>query len=244
MEKNTPWPGRVRPPAREPGGRAVAPGQRRHRRRMSWLVPAAVVAAALIVAACASSGSSSDGAASQPSHAVGSASSSSMLKTATINGASVLTNAAGFTVYSFAPDTPTTSKCNGSCAHSWPPVEGPATAGPGVTGTLGTITRSDGTIQATYKGHPLYTYLGDTAPGQAKGNGLNAAGGIWLEVTTAPKPTPAHHHHARPAHRAATAPASPPATAPAQPANPIPQGNGGDQDADNNGGPSDGDGDI
>ena len=171
MEKNAPWPGRMRPPAREPGGRVVAPGQRRHRRRMGWLVPAAMLAAALIVAACASPGSSSDGAAGRPSHAAGSASASSTLRTATINGAAVLTNAKGFTVYSFAPDTPTTSKCNGSCAHSWPPVEGPATAGPGVTGTLGTITRSDGTIQATYKGHPLYTYLGDTAPGQAKGNG-------------------------------------------------------------------------
>ena len=241
MEKNTPRPDRVRLAARWARRRAVTPGQRRHRRRMSWLVPAAVVAAALIVAACASSGSSSDGAAGRTSHAAGSASSSSTLKTTTINGASVLTNANGFTVYSFGPDTPTTSKCNGHCAHFWPPVEGPATAGPGVTGTLGTITRSDGTIQATYNGHPLYTYLGDTAPGQAKGNGLNAAGGIWLEVTATTKPTAAHHHHARPTHAPVGTPA---ATIPTQPANPIPQGNGGDQDADNNGGPSDGDGNI
>jgi len=244
MEKNTPRPGRVRPPAREPGGRAVAPGPGRHRRRMGWLVPAAVLAAALIVAACASPGSGSDGAAGRPSHAAGSASASSTLKTAAINGAAVLANARGFTVYSFAPDTATTSRCNGSCAHSWPPVEGPAMAGPGVTGTVGTITRSDGAIQATCDGHPLYTYLGDTAPGQARGNGLDAAGGIWLEVTATTKPAAAHHHHARPAHAPAGTPAAPPATAPAQPANPIPQGNGGDQDADNNGGPSDGDGDI
>ena len=53
----------------------------------------------------------------------------------------------------------------------------------GVTGKLGTITRSDGTAQATYNGDPLYTYVGDTAPGQAKGNGLNASGGVWHEVT-------------------------------------------------------------
>jgi hypothetical protein len=71
----------------------------------------------------------------------------------------------------------------GSCATYWPPVKGPATAGSGVTGTLGTITRPDGTTQATYDGHPLYTYLGDTAPGQAKGNGLNASGGVWYEMT-------------------------------------------------------------
>ena len=236
MNKNTPWPDLVRLAAQFARGRAVAPGHRRHRPRIGWLLPPALVAVALIVAACASSGSSSDRAASRTPHAAGSASSSSTLKTTRINGTSVVTNAKGFTVYSFAPDTPTTSKCNGNCAHFWPPVEGPATAGPGVTGTLGTITRSDGTIQATYNGHPLYTYLGDTAPGQAKGNGLNAAGGIWLEVTTAPKPTPAH--------AAVSTPAAPPATAPAQPAHPIPQGNGGDQDADNNGGPSDGDGNI
>ena len=241
MKKNTPWPDSLRPAARWARRRAAAPGPGRHRRRVDWLVPAAVAAAALIVAACASSGSGSNGAAGRPSHAAGSASSSSTLRTAPINGAAVLTNANGFTVYSFAPDTPTTSKCNGSCAHSWPPVEGPAMAGPGVTGTVGTITRSDGTIQATYNGHPLYTYLGDTAPGQAKGNGLNVAGGIWLEVTAATKPAAAHHHRARPTHTAVSTPA---ATTPAQPANPIPQGNGGDHDADNNGDPSDGDGNI
>ena len=106
MEKNTPRPDRVRLAARWARGRAVAPGPGRHRRRMGWLVPAAVVAAALIVAACASPGPGSDGAAGRPSHAAGSASASSTLKTAAINGAAVLTNARGFTVYSFAPDTP------------------------------------------------------------------------------------------------------------------------------------------
>jgi predicted lipoprotein with Yx(FWY)xxD motif len=105
------------------------------------------------------------------------------LKTATIGGATVLANAKGFTLYSFAPDTPTTSNCNATCAQNWPPVTGPATAS-GVTGTFGTITRSDGSVQATFGGHPLYTFVGDTAPGQAKGNGLNAFGGLWHEITT------------------------------------------------------------
>ena len=59
-----------------------------------------------------------------------------------------------------------------------------AVAGPGVTGKLGTIKRADGTIQATYNGHPLYTYIGDTAPGQAHGNRLNLNGGLWHETTT------------------------------------------------------------
>ena len=61
-------------------------------------------------------------------------------------------------------------------------VDGAGTAA-GVTGTFGTITRSDGSVQATFDGHPLYTFVGDTAPGQANGNGLNAAGGLWHEVT-------------------------------------------------------------
>jgi predicted lipoprotein with Yx(FWY)xxD motif len=68
-----------------------------------------------------------------------------------VGGQTVLTNAKGFTLYSFAPDTPTTSKCNGTCAQNWPPVQGPAIAH-GLTGPFG--------------------------PGQDKGNGLNAFGGL------------------------------------------------------------------
>ncbi len=107
------------------------------------------------------------------------------LKAVQIGGVSVLANARGFTLYSFAPDTPTKSVCNGSCAAYWPPVKGPVTAGAGVTGRLGTIKRSDGSTQATYDGHPLYTYVGDSAPGQAHGNALNLNGGLWHEVPTA-----------------------------------------------------------
>ena len=55
---------------------------------------------------------------------------------------------------------------------------------PGVKGTFGTIKRSNGSLQATFDGHPLYAFVGDTAPGQAKGNGLNLSGGLWHEVTT------------------------------------------------------------
>jgi hypothetical protein len=58
-------------------------------------------------------------------------------------------------------------------------------------GTFGTIKRSDGSTQATFDGHPLYTYVGDTSPGQAKGNGLNASGGLWREVTTSGSAAPA-----------------------------------------------------
>jgi len=104
------------------------------------------------------------------------------LMTARIGGVTVLTDAKGFTLYWFAPDTATRSACTGTCAAYWPPVRGPATAGPGVTGRLATIKRPDGSIQATYDGHPLYTYVGDTGPGQANGNQLNLNGGLWYEV--------------------------------------------------------------
>jgi predicted lipoprotein with Yx(FWY)xxD motif len=150
-----------------------------------WLVPAGL-AAALVIAACGgSSGSASSGGAASSAAPASSAPAAggSALKTATIGGATVVTNGKGFTLYWFVPDTAATSKCNGSCATFWPPVTGPATAGAGVTGKLATITRSDGSAQATYNGHPLYTYVGDHAPGQATGNGLNVNGGVWHEVT-------------------------------------------------------------
>ena len=104
------------------------------------------------------------------------------LKTTTIGGTTILTNAKGFTLYSFAPDSPTASKCYGSCAAYWPPVTGTAPASTGLPGTVGTITRTGGAHQLTYNGHPLYTYIGDSAPGQANGNNLNLNGGLWHEV--------------------------------------------------------------
>jgi predicted lipoprotein with Yx(FWY)xxD motif len=155
--------------------------------RNRWLASSGLAAVTLIVAACGGSSAGSGGASGTPSSAAtaasSSASSGTTLKTAKIGGATVLTNAGGFTLYWFAPDTPAKSNCSGSCATLWPPVKGPSAPGPGITGKLGTITRSDGTAQATYNGHPLYTYVGDTAPGQAKGNGLNLSGGVWHEVT-------------------------------------------------------------
>jgi len=106
------------------------------------------------------------------------------LSTTTIGGVTVLTNASGRTLYWFAPDKPGSSACYGTCAAYWPPVFGlPSADGPGVvTAKLGTIRRTDGSLQATYAGHPLYTYIGDTAPGQASGNNINLNGGLWHEV--------------------------------------------------------------
>ena len=110
-------------------------------------------------------------------------SSSALLKVTKIHGVSVLTSAGGYTLYWFAPDTSSKSTCYGTCAAYWPPVTGRPIAGPGVTGKLGTIERTGGATQITYDGHPLYTYVGDSAPGQSTGNDINLNGGFWYEMT-------------------------------------------------------------
>ncbi len=148
---------------------------------------AGLAALALTVSACASSGSSSATTANTPAAGGNSSSAAagggSTVTAKTIGSQQVLVDSQGMTLYWFAPDTSTKSNCSGSCATYWPPVAGPVTAGSGVTGALGTIDRSDGTKQATYLGHPLYTYVGDKSPGQNKGNGLNLSGGLWWEMT-------------------------------------------------------------
>ena len=164
---------------------------------------AGLAALALTASACSSSGSSSaasgntpaapaSSAASPAGSATAAAAGGSAVSATSINGTQVLVNSAGMTLYWFVPDTATTSKCTGSCATFWPPVKGPVTAGSGITGTLGTITRSDGSKQATYDGHPLYTFAGDSGAGQAKGNGVNESGGVWWEMeTSGATPAPA-----------------------------------------------------
>ena len=141
--------------------------------RTRWAVSAVSVAAlALLGVAVVSAGGSP----------VAAADVGATLKTARIGNVDVLTNADGLTLYWFAPDTSTSSKCFGSCATYWPPVSGSPTAGPGVTGKLGTIKRPGGGLQATYDGHPLYTYIGDSGPGQANGNDLDLNGGFWYDI--------------------------------------------------------------
>jgi len=144
---------------------------------VSMVIPAvgAVSAVALTLLGVAVANAGSPPAAAAPGAEV-------TLKTAKISGITVLTNANGLTLYWFAPDTPTTSKCTGSCTAYWPPLTGNPKAEPGITGKLGTIRRPGGGLQATYDGHPLYTYIGDDGPGQANGDHLNLNGGLWYEV--------------------------------------------------------------
>jgi predicted lipoprotein with Yx(FWY)xxD motif len=150
----------------------------------------------------------------------------------------ILVDTQGRTLYMFSKDSGTTSACAGACASFWPPVRSsgdPVVQGGANDFLVGTITRSDGKPQATYNGHPLYTFAKDQKPGDTNGEGLKAFGGTWFAVSPAGNPI-------RPP---APAPPKPKPQAQPQPApNPIPQDNGGDQDSDNNGGPDDGDGDI
>ncbi len=161
--------------------------------------PAVLAIPALLLAACASSTSPSTASGSTKSASAMSTKSSSMggssgmsssgsatlekIKTAV---GPVLADAKGLTVYWYAKDTKMSSACTGSCATAWPPVTGKPAAAMGVrlVGKFGTITRAGGVLQATYKGHPLYTYAGDSAPGQVKGNGV---GGVWHVLHVNPK---------------------------------------------------------
>ena len=155
--------------------------------------PAVLAIPALLLAACGSSTSPSTASGTKSASAMSTksmpAQSSSMGGSGMTSGTAalekiktsagpVLADAKGFTVYWYAKDTAMSSACTGSCATAWPPVTGKPEAAMGVrlVGKFGTIKRANGVLQATYKGHPLYTYAGDSAPGQIKGNGL---GGVW-----------------------------------------------------------------
>jgi predicted lipoprotein with Yx(FWY)xxD motif len=107
------------------------------------------------------------------------------LKVTKVRGVEVLANAHGLTLYWFAPDSAAASTCTGSCAAYWPPVAGDPQAGRGIPGRFGTISRPGGGQQMTYDGHPLYTYIGDNGPGQARGNNLDLNGGLWYEMRVA-----------------------------------------------------------
>jgi predicted lipoprotein with Yx(FWY)xxD motif len=140
--------------------------------------------ALLAAAACSSSGSSS-GSPSSAAAPAGSSSSSTVITTGTSSGGSFLTNGAGRAVYLFLADSSGKSACSGACAAAWPPVIAtgqPTASGGAQASNLSTITRSDGTKQVTYDGHPLYYFEGDTGPGMDKGQGFDDFGAKWWLV--------------------------------------------------------------
>jgi predicted lipoprotein with Yx(FWY)xxD motif len=100
----------------------------------------------------------------------------------------ILVDGESRTLYLFEADTGTASTCNGACASAWPPLTttGEPIAGPGISASkLGTAKRSDGTTGVTYNGHPLYTFAGDSAPGQTTGQGSDGFGAEWYVLSAA-----------------------------------------------------------
>jgi predicted lipoprotein with Yx(FWY)xxD motif len=156
----------------------------------------AVGGIALTIAACgSSSSSSSSGAAPSPAPAsTGSAGSSGSLGS---NGPSLainttkgpagnyLTGASGKAIYLWVADSNGKSVCSGACAQAWPPVIAkttPKASGGAIAGDLGTVSRSDGSKQVTYKGHPLYYFVGDNHAGMITGQGSDEFGAKWWLV--------------------------------------------------------------
>ncbi len=158
-------------------------------RLRGWSAAIVVLGAAGLLAAC-SSNAAAPTTTTTTSPAAGSTAASTGSSAPVVATASkgsvgtVLVASDGHTLYRLTTDTPTTSSCSGSCAQLWPPLTVPAGTTPkaasGLTGTLGTITRSDGTVQVTYQGHPLYTYAADTTAADVLGQGV---GGVWFVVS-------------------------------------------------------------
>ena len=158
------------------------------------LLAAPLAGLAVLAAACSSAPSATSTSTSAPTTS-STAARPITLAAATLPGVgSVLTGPNGRTLYYFTADSPTTSNCTGQCAVLWPPLTVPAGAqaslGSGVSGALGTARRADGSTQVTYKGHLLYYYQGDTAPGQDKGQGLDSTWFVATTSTAAPATTP------------------------------------------------------
>jgi predicted lipoprotein with Yx(FWY)xxD motif len=170
-----------------------------------WTLAAGLVAgAALLVSACASAGStpgsSVEGA--MATMTPGEAASLTLGSRTSPDLGTYLTGQSGMTLYIFTVDAPDVSNCSGGCATNWPPLTvapGTTISGPsGATGTFGTITRADGSIQVTYDHMPLYYFAGDSVAGDTNGQGV---GGNWFvalvggpgaspSATVAPTDTP------------------------------------------------------
>ena len=157
-----------------------------------WVLVLPLVTSVLAAAACSSNASTSTPppashtGAPPPSAPPSSAAASAVtIKTAHSSLGTVLTDGKGITVYLFEKDTGTKPTCYGPCAQAWPPVlaHGTPVAGPGAkAGLLGTTKRTDGTLQVTYAGHPLYYFTGSTKPGQVNGQGVDGFGAHWDAV--------------------------------------------------------------
>jgi predicted lipoprotein with Yx(FWY)xxD motif len=177
----------------------------RRRTARSMTAVAGVAVVGLIAAACGSStpsgagtSSTSSTTAASPAGTTGTSSAGSQVAADAVAnakiGSSILVNSSGMTLYTFSADTAGMSACTGGCATAWPPLTVPSgttpKGGSGATGTFATITRSDGTLQVTWNGRPLYTFSGDSSAGATNGQNLTSDGGTWTVVTVGASTTP------------------------------------------------------
>ena len=140
---------------------------------------------ALLAAACSSAAAAPASSAPAAGSPASASATGTVITTEAGSAGAFLTSGSGRTVYLWAKDGTNMSACSGACAAAWPPV--PATGKLTATGgakasDLGTITRSDGTKQVTYDGHPLYYFVGDSAAGQTNGQGSDNFGAKWWLV--------------------------------------------------------------
>jgi len=157
---------------------------------------AAVAAPVFLLAACGSGGSSGYGSsgssgASGASASPGSSGSATKVETHSGSMGTYLTDGSGRTLYLFAADKGGKSACSGACVSAWPPLTTkgtPTSSGAAKMSLLKTISRSDGSKQVTYGGHPLYYFSGDSAAGDTKGEGINGFGAKWWLVSPAGSP--------------------------------------------------------
>ena len=160
----------------------ASPARAFHQRRPAFVIATWAILA-LALSGCGSSSSSST-TTTGPIYEV---------TTGKVSGlGTVLVDGQGFTVYLYEPDAQSgKSRCSGPCAVEWSPLTLPSgvslpRAGAGIDPSkLSTFKRSDGSIQVTYNGWPLYTWAEDTAPGQATGEGLDNLGGLWFVLSPA-----------------------------------------------------------
>jgi predicted lipoprotein with Yx(FWY)xxD motif len=151
-----------------------------------------VVLSSVALAACGGVGGTAarspgyGGSASTTSQESAPRSTSGNVSTASTSLGTVLVDSQGRTLYLFKADRGTKSACSSACASAWPPlrVSGKPTVGGRATASkLGTTQRSDGQPEVTYNGHPLYTYTGDSKPGDVNGQGLTAFGAAWFALS-------------------------------------------------------------
>jgi predicted lipoprotein with Yx(FWY)xxD motif len=150
------------------------------------IIGSVAVTAALLIAGCGSGGGSNSATAAAP--AANTSSGGAVVSSSTNSSlGDVLVDGSGRTLYMFANDSGSKSACDGACATNWPPL---TTSGdPNVMGGLSssdvkTSKRADGKLQVTFHGHPLYTFVGDKAAGDATGQGVDEFGAKWYALTT------------------------------------------------------------